>query len=150
MATEFEFSFTVKQIEAVLKALEECGINSGSFHSMLEHFRDPELIRAAQAAHNALRRKSQKQSRPVAQTLALELDKDSVVSELRASLRQSRQSHAELLSDAVDLLTAVHTLRAAQTDDALRAARRQLDDALGRIGWSESDLAQRLSALENG
>lgn len=62
MAEEFKFLFTVKQIEALLKALEECGINSGSFRSMLEHFHDPELIQAAQAAHTLLMRKGRKQA----------------------------------------------------------------------------------------
>jgi hypothetical protein len=149
MANEFEFSFTVKQIEALLKALEECGVNSGAYKTLLEHFRDPELIKAAQVTHNALRRKGQKQARPVSQTLPLELEKDSVVAELRASLRQCRGDHSELLSEAADLLTAVHRLRTAQTNDEQRAARRQLDEVLNRIGWSESDLAGRLTALEN-
>ena len=43
MASEYEFSLTVKQIEALIKSLEECGMDTGSYQSMLAHFRDPEL-----------------------------------------------------------------------------------------------------------
>jgi hypothetical protein len=156
MAGEFQFSFTFKEIEALIRALEQCGVNRGSHQSMLEHFRDPELFNAAKAAHDLLRRNGQKQARPVNTTMAQELNPDAVIGELRDKLRRERQEHAEVLSRAADLLSALHRVQGilrrklhAQADDSDRAAIAQLDESVDRLRWSVSDLAARLDAIQS-
>ena len=156
MAGEFQFSFTLKQIEALSRALEQCGVNRGSYQPMLEHFRDPELIDAAKAAHDVLRRKGQKQARPVSTTSAQELNPDTVIAELRDKLRRERREHAQVLSQAADLLSALHRVQGilrrklhGQTDDSDRAAIAQLDESVDRLRWGVSDLAARLDAIQS-
>ncbi len=55
MAEEHRFSFTVPQIEALIRALEECGIDAGSPRTELGHFRTPELLSAAKSAYGLLK-----------------------------------------------------------------------------------------------
>jgi len=156
MAIEFEFSFTERQIEVLVKALEECGINSGSYRSALERFHDPELVNAAKDAHGILRRRSQKQARPTANTLAKELHNESAAANLRETLHRERAAHVDVMAHIDELLAAVCALRKVlvskldvQTAEDERAAREQLDDTLERIRETESELAQKLWDIEN-
>jgi hypothetical protein len=44
------------EIEAAIGALANCGANSsGNYHTLIEHFRDPQLANAAKAALGRLR-----------------------------------------------------------------------------------------------
>ena len=58
MAEEYQLSFTLPQVKA-LRALEECGVGSGSPRSEIEHFRSTQLVTAANAAYEALKAKRQ-------------------------------------------------------------------------------------------
>ncbi len=142
MAGEFEFSLTPKQIEALTSALEECGVNRGSYQPMLEHFRDPELINAAKDAYDVLRRKEQKRA--------------TLIAELRDKLRRERQEHAEVLSQAADLLSTLYRVQRilrrkldAQADDPDHTAIAKLDEAVDRLRWGISHLAARLDAIQS-
>lgn len=142
MAGEFEFSFPPKQIEALIRALEQCGVNRGSYQPMLEHFRDPELINAAKAAYAVLRRKEQKQA--------------TVIAELRDKLVRERQEHAEVLSQAADLLSTLYRVQGilrrklnVQADDPDHTAIAKLDEAVDRLRWGLSHLAARLDAIQS-
>jgi HEPN domain-containing protein len=156
MAEEFQFSFSMKQIEALIKALERCGINSGNYSSALEYFNDPELINAGKAAHGVLRSKGQRQARSHGGSEVLgELSKDTAIGDLRNTYRGLRGEYIDMLSHITELLTTVRTVRSAlqgklaQLQESERAAVHHLDDMLSRIAFSDSDLAQKLRALEN-
>jgi hypothetical protein len=60
MAEEYQLSLTLQQINALLKALEECGVVSGSPRTELEHFRSAPLVTAAKSAYEVLRVKRQR------------------------------------------------------------------------------------------
>ncbi|HTT43263.1 MAG TPA: hypothetical protein VMG33_09335 [Steroidobacteraceae bacterium] len=66
MAREYRLSFTVQQVEALIRALEECGIDAGSPRTEHEHFRDAALLSAAKSAYGMLKatRKSQRTMKP--------------------------------------------------------------------------------------
>ena len=57
MAEEYQLSFTLPQINALIKALEECGVLSGSPRTELEHFRSAQLVTAAKSAYEVLKTK---------------------------------------------------------------------------------------------
>jgi len=57
MAEEYQLSFTLQQINALIKALEECGVLSGSPRTELEHFRSAQLVTAAKSAYEVLKTK---------------------------------------------------------------------------------------------
>lgn len=154
MAEEFEFRFTVPQIEALVRALENNGVNSGSYRPMIESFRTTELANAAKSAHGILRRKGQKQSKPSQETIARELTKDSAIGDVRESLRRQREDYTEVLQESTELLTAVLALRSAlsrrlnvQRDPAEQAAIGALETVLGNISYSEFELAGKLRDL---
>ena len=63
MAEGFRVSFTLPQIEALITALEECGIEAGSPRTEHEHFGSPELISAAKSAYQLLRKMQQRVTR---------------------------------------------------------------------------------------
>jgi hypothetical protein len=155
MAKEYGFTFTVTQIEALIKALEESGINSGSYQSALERFRDPQLVAAAKSAHGLLRGAGQRQAKPTQTTIAKELEKDTSAGDPREALQRLRSEHAGMLSEIEGLLTAVVRLRqvlknklATQLDDAARAALHDLDNELDTIRMGDGGLAQKLGAVE--
>jgi hypothetical protein len=60
MADEHQLSLTLAQIEALIRALEECGIDAGSPRTELEHFRTPELLSAAKSAYGLLKARQQR------------------------------------------------------------------------------------------
>ena len=60
MAEEYQLSFTLQQINALIKALEECGVDSGSPRTELEHFRSTQLVTAAKSAYEVLKAKRQR------------------------------------------------------------------------------------------
>ena len=156
MDGEFQFSFTLKQIEALVRALEYCGATRGSDQLTLGHFRDPELANAATAAHDVLRRGGQKQPRPANPAAVQEQNPDTVIGELRDKLRRERREHVEVLSQAADLLGALHRVQGilrrkldVQANDSDRAAISQLDESVDRLRWSVSNLAARLDAIQS-
>ena len=59
MAEEYQLSFTLPQVKA-LRALEECGVGSGSPRGEIERFRSTQLVTAANAADEALKAKRQR------------------------------------------------------------------------------------------
>src|SRR5437763_230908 len=105
MAEELQFSFSMKQVEATIRALERCGINSGNYSSALEHFRDVELINAAKAAHGVLRGKGQRRARAHGGSEVVgELQKDTAIGDLRNNYRGLRSEHIDMLSHVTELL----------------------------------------------
>jgi len=60
MAEEYQLLFTLQQINALIKALEECGVVSGSPRTELEHFHSTPLITAAKSAYEVLKAKRQR------------------------------------------------------------------------------------------
>src|SRR5262249_17042088 len=51
------------EVKALIRALEECGVGSGSPRIEIEHFRSAEFVTAANAAHEALKAKKQRGER---------------------------------------------------------------------------------------
>ena len=60
MAEEYQLSFTLLQIKALMRALEECGLDAGSPRTELEHFRSAQLVTAAKSAYQVLKAKRQR------------------------------------------------------------------------------------------
>jgi hypothetical protein len=60
MAEEYQLSLTLQQIHALIKALEDCGVVSGSPRIELEHFRSAPLVTAAKSAYELLKAKRQR------------------------------------------------------------------------------------------
>jgi hypothetical protein len=60
MPEEYQLSFTLPQLRALLRALEECGVDSGSPRTELEHFRSTQLVTAARSAYQVLKVKRQR------------------------------------------------------------------------------------------
>jgi hypothetical protein len=60
MDAEYQLHFTLLQIKALIRALEECGVDSGSPRTELEHFHSTQLITAAKSAYEALKAKKQR------------------------------------------------------------------------------------------
>ena len=60
MAEEYKLSFTLPQVKAFIRALEECGVGSGSPRGEIERFRSTQLVTAANAADEALKAKRQR------------------------------------------------------------------------------------------
>jgi hypothetical protein len=56
MADDYQLSFTLPQIKALIRALEECGVDSES-HTELEHFRSAHIVTAAKSAYVVLQAK---------------------------------------------------------------------------------------------
>jgi inhibitor of KinA sporulation pathway (predicted exonuclease) len=46
MAERYQLYFTLPQVKALIRALEECGVDSGSPRTELEHFRSTQLVTA--------------------------------------------------------------------------------------------------------
>ncbi len=57
-------SFTLLQIKALIKALEECGVDSGSAEAELRHFSSVQLVTAAKSAYLLLQAKRERIERP--------------------------------------------------------------------------------------
>jgi hypothetical protein len=150
MAEEFEFSFSMKQIEALVKALEECGTNAGDYRLALEHYLHPELITAAKAAHSLLRAKGQEQAvsrgKPV---VVRDLIKDTALGDARQAYRRLKGEYMEMLSQVGKLLNAARSAQNVLRLDpnAGRAALQQLDEALDKVWFSDLALATKLHAL---
>jgi hypothetical protein len=64
MVEEYQLSFTLPQIKALIRALEECGIDSGSPQAELEHFHSAQTVTAAKSAYVMLQAKRQRIERP--------------------------------------------------------------------------------------
>jgi hypothetical protein len=60
MAEEYQLSFTLPQVKALIRALEECGVDSGSPRTELGHFHSTELVTAAKSAYHVLKAKRQR------------------------------------------------------------------------------------------
>lgn len=60
MAEEYQLTFTLLQIKALMRALEECGVDSGSPRTELEHLHSAQLVTAAKSAYEVLRAKKQR------------------------------------------------------------------------------------------
>jgi hypothetical protein len=60
MAEEYQLSFTLPQVKALIRALEECGVDSRSARTELEHFRSTQLVTAAKSAYEVLKAKRQR------------------------------------------------------------------------------------------
>ncbi len=64
MAEEYQLSFALPQIKALIRALEECGVDSGSSQTELEHFRSTQIVTAAKSAYVVLQAKRERIERP--------------------------------------------------------------------------------------
>jgi len=60
MAEEYQLSFTLPQVQALIRALEACGVDSGSPRTELEHFRSTQVVTAAKGAYEVLKAKRQR------------------------------------------------------------------------------------------
>jgi len=65
MVEEYPLSLTLSQIKALIRALEECGIDSGSPRAELEHFHSAQIVTAAKSAYVMLQVKRQRIERPI-------------------------------------------------------------------------------------
>ncbi len=60
MAEEYQLFFTLLQVKALIRALEKCGVDSGSPQTELEHFHCAQLVTAAKSAYEVLKAKKQR------------------------------------------------------------------------------------------
>ena len=60
MTEEYPLSLTLSQIKALIRALEECGIDSGSPQAELEHFHSAQMVTAAKSVYIMLQAKRQR------------------------------------------------------------------------------------------
>jgi hypothetical protein len=128
MSEEYQFSLTMVQMEAIVKALENSGINSGDTQSMLACYGNWDHIRAAKSVRGVFRGKSQKaMSRAVlsASDEIRAIQKPDAIEELREENRrlrsEVRQQHG-LRKVACDYLeTAKSHLEAGSYKEAERA-----------------------------
>jgi hypothetical protein len=60
VAEEYQLSFKLLEVKALIKALEECGVVSGSPRTELEHFRSAQLVTAGKSAYEVLEAKRQR------------------------------------------------------------------------------------------
>ncbi len=60
MAEEYQLTLTLSQVKALIRALEECGVDSGSPRTELEHFHSTPLVTAAKSAYEVLKAKRQR------------------------------------------------------------------------------------------
>jgi hypothetical protein len=60
MAEEYQLSLTLPQVKALIRALEECGVDSGSPRAELEHFHSTQLVTAAKSVYQLLKAKRQR------------------------------------------------------------------------------------------
>ena len=93
MSKEHQFSLTIVQMEAVVKALENSGINSGDTQTMLACYGNWDHIKAAKSIRGVFRGKSQKaMSRAVlsASDEIRAIQKPDAIEELRQETRSLR------------------------------------------------------------
>jgi len=57
---EHQLSLSLAQIKALIRALEECGIDSGAPLTELEHFRSTQMVTAAKSVYLLLQAKRQR------------------------------------------------------------------------------------------
>ena len=60
MVEEYPLSVTLLQIKALIRALEQCGVDSGSPQTELEHFRSAQIVTAARSVYVMLEAKRQR------------------------------------------------------------------------------------------
>lgn len=60
MTEEYQVSFTLPQLKALIRALERCGVDSGSPRTELEHFHSTQLVTAAKSAYQMLKARRQR------------------------------------------------------------------------------------------
>jgi hypothetical protein len=60
MAEDYQLSFTLPQVKALIRALEACGVESGSPQTEVAHFRSAQLVTAAKSAYEVLKAKRQR------------------------------------------------------------------------------------------
>jgi hypothetical protein len=60
MLEEYPLSFTLAQIKALIRALEQCGVDSGAPQTELEHFQSTQMVTAAKSAYVVLQAKRQR------------------------------------------------------------------------------------------
>ncbi len=63
MTDEYPMSFTLLQIKALIKALEGCGVDSGSPEAEMRHFPSVQLVTAAKSAYLLLQAKRERVER---------------------------------------------------------------------------------------
>ncbi len=60
MNEDYPLSLTLLQIKALIRALEECGVDSGSAETELRHFSSVQLVTAAKSAYLLLQAKRER------------------------------------------------------------------------------------------
>ena len=60
MVEEYQLSFTLTQIKALIRALEQCGVDSGSPRTELEHFGSAQIVTAAKSVYVMLQAKRER------------------------------------------------------------------------------------------
>ena len=60
MVEEYQLSFTLPQIKALIRALEQCGVDSGSPRTELECFRSTQIVTAARSVYVMLQAKRER------------------------------------------------------------------------------------------
>ena len=60
MIEEHQLSLSLTQIKALIRALEDCGVDSGTPLTELEHFRSAQMVTAAKSVYLLLQAKRQR------------------------------------------------------------------------------------------
>jgi hypothetical protein len=147
VADELTFSFRGKEVEAMVRALDECGAN-GQPRVALERLRDPELVRAATTARRVLLGKQQHQSFSKPEPLR-ELDKPDPKAELREAYRSLKQDYMEVLGAALELIKGLPDALEHAENYRPQEAAAALKTIMGRVRFSSEQLGNKLWQMEN-
>lgn len=132
MAQKVAFVFTLPQIEALVKALEQCGINSGSSRIMIEHFREPSLVTAAIIARRILRGKGQKAT---GHSEEVGISETSAIDELRQANKDIKEEMLSMRVNRKDLLESLNSILIAIENGHSELAARKIKDAISDVEY---------------
>lgn len=147
MADELTFSFRAKEVEAMVRALDECGAN-GQPRIALERFRDQELANGAKTARRVLLGKQQNRSFSKPEPLR-ELDKPDPKTELREAYRNLKQDYMDLLGAALELIKGLPGVLEHAENYRPKEAAAALRTVLGRVRYSSDEITHKLLQMEN-
>lgn len=134
MAQEGSFYFSIPEMEAIVLALENCGINSGNSGEMLEYFRDPSLVKAALSVRRKLRGKGLRMSGKT----GIQDDTDpGAIEELSKKLSESNAENRRLVKDRNELVERIKAIKGPADKEHIQLVQRKLDDLLTEIKFGQ-------------
>jgi len=134
MAREGSIYFSVVELEAMVRALERCGINSGDSSKMLEYFGDPQIVQAA----ISVSRKCMSRADVITQTYGEGAPKNfGAVADLSDKLAKSNRQVDHWKSKTKDLVDDIESLSHCLEREHIELASRKIEDILK--AWSAGE-----------